>query len=100
PALHAALAKADPVAAARLEPGDAQRIQRALEVYRMTGKPISQLQRGATGDLPFDLQAYSLVPQDRAELHRRIAERFDAMLKAGLVEELRALQAKFALNAQ
>jgi tRNA dimethylallyltransferase len=99
PALHAELAHADPATAARLQPGDAQRIQRALEVYRTTGRPISELHGRADGELPFRLHAFALVPEDRAELHRRIAERFDAMLKAGLVEELRALRQTFQLNA-
>jgi tRNA dimethylallyltransferase len=99
PALHAELAKSDPATAARLQPGDAQRIQRALEVHRLTGKPISEFHGRAGGALPFRLQAFSLVPGDRSELHRRIAERFDAMLKAGLVEELRALRKKFQLSA-
>jgi len=99
PALHADLARVDPATAARLSPNDAQRIQRALEVWELSGKPISELQSGAAGELPFDLQAFALVPEDRAELHRRIAERFDAMLKAGLVEELRALRKKLDLRA-
>jgi tRNA dimethylallyltransferase len=99
PALHAELATVDPPTAARLNPGDAQRIQRALEVYRLTGKPISAFQRKANAELPFELKAFSLAPEDRAELHRRIADRFDAMLKAGLVEELAALRQRFRLNA-
>ena len=99
PALHADLARVDPATAARLSPNDAQRIQRALEVWELSGKPISELQSGAAGELPFDLHAFALVPEDRAELHRRIAERFDAMLKAGLVEELRALRKKLDLRA-
>ena len=85
---------------ARLEPGDAQRIQRALEVWRATGKPLSQLQSGRREPLPFELRAFALVPPDRAELHRRIAERFDAMLAAGLVDELKALRARYPLTAQ
>jgi tRNA dimethylallyltransferase len=100
PALHAELARVDPQAAARLQPGDAQRIQRALEVWRLTGKPISALQSGRTPELPFDLQAFALAPEDRAQLHARIAARFDAMLKAGLVDELRSLRKRFALSAQ
>lgn len=98
PALHAELAKVDPVSAARLKAGDAQRVQRALEVFRATGKPISAFQGNARTALPFALQAFSLVPADRAELHRRIAERFDAMLKAGLVDELKVLRAKYELK--
>ena len=100
PALHAELARVDPATAARLQPGDAQRIQRALEVYRTTGRPISELHGRADGALPFRLLPFALVPEDRAELHQRIAARFDAMLKAGLVEELRALKTRFELHAQ
>ena len=99
PALHAQLAKVDPVTAARLEPSDAQRIQRALEVFRATDTPLSSLQSGSKTPLPFELRAFALIPEDRAELHRRIAERFDTMLAAGLVEELKALKAKFDLRA-
>ncbi|HEU4644220.1 MAG TPA: tRNA (adenosine(37)-N6)-dimethylallyltransferase MiaA, partial [Burkholderiales bacterium] len=92
PALHADLAKVDPAAAARIAPNDAQRIQRALEVWELTGRPISELQRAAAPPLPFELKAYALIPEDRAELHRRIAERFERMLRDGLVEELAALR--------
>jgi tRNA dimethylallyltransferase len=98
PALHADLARVDPATAARLEPADAQRIQRALEVYRLTGRPLSvQLARRAGHDA-FAHVALALVPPDRAVLHARIAGRFDAMLAAGLVEELAALRARFALH--
>jgi tRNA dimethylallyltransferase len=100
PALHAELAKLDPKTAARLKPGDAQRIQRALEVLRLTGKPISGFQVRSKNNLPFELKAFSLIPENRPELHQRIAARFDAMLKAGLVEELNALRKKFQLNAE
>ena len=100
PALHADLARFDPTTAARLSPNDAQRIQRALEVWELTGKPLSQLQTSGKQGLPFELQAFALVPEDRTELHRRIADRFDAMLKSGLVEELRALRGTFQLDAQ
>ncbi len=99
PAMHAELARVDPATAARLKPGDAQRVQRALEVHRATGKPISEFQNQPKPSLPFELQAFSIFPEDRAELHRRIAERFDAMLKAGLAEELAALRQRFALHA-
>jgi len=98
PGMHAELAKCDPASAARLQANDAQRIQRALEVFRITGTPISHLQRNRSAALPFALRAYAIVPQDRAELHRRIAERFDSMLKSGLVDELRALRDRFDLN--
>jgi len=100
PALHAELAQVDPASAARIKPGDAQRIQRALEVWRLAKKPISEFQGKSTGELPFELKTYALVPEDRAELHRRIAERFDSMLHAGLVEELKTLRSKFELRAE
>jgi tRNA dimethylallyltransferase len=100
PALHAELARVDPATADRLAPTDSQRVQRALEVYAIAGRPLSALcgTRDA-GDMP-DALAFALVPSDRAALHRRIAERFDAMLAAGLVEELRALRERYALTPQ
>jgi tRNA dimethylallyltransferase len=99
PALHAELARVDPELAARLSPNDAHRIQRALEVWEISGRPLSALQRGATPALPFRLRSYALIPQHRAELHRHIAERFDRMLREGLVEELKALRARYRLHA-
>jgi tRNA dimethylallyltransferase len=98
PALHAELARIDPATAARLSPNDAQRIQRALEVWELSGKPISELQKAADPGLPFRLKAYALIPEDRAELHRRIAERFERMLADGLVEELEGLRKRYALH--
>jgi len=98
PALHAELAKVDAPTAARLKPSDAQRIQRALEIYRVTGKPMSQLLGRTKSALPFRLLELALVPSDRAGLHRRIEFRFDAMLEHGLVEELRALRERHALR--
>ena len=99
PALHADLARVDPATAARLAPNDAQRIQRALEVFELTGQPMSELQTGARKAPPFALHAFALVPPDRAQLHQRIAERFDRMLKDGLLDELRALRKRYALSA-
>jgi tRNA dimethylallyltransferase len=99
PALHEELAKVDPVTARRLKATDAQRIQRALEVYELAGRPLSELQgaresAGATGrTIPV-----ALVPPDRAALHRQIAVRFNAMLAAGLVAELEALRARYPLT--
>jgi tRNA dimethylallyltransferase len=100
PVLHAELAKVDPRTAARLKPGDSQRIQRALEVHRLTGKPISDFQSRPRTELPFALRAFSIAPEERSELHQRIAARFDAMLAAGLVEELAALRKRFALRPE
>ena len=99
PALHAELARVDATAAARIAPKDAQRIQRALEVWELTGKPISAWQRSAHAALPFTLKSYALVPEDRARLHADIEKRFDRMLKEGLVEELAALRKRHALHA-
>jgi tRNA dimethylallyltransferase len=98
PALHAELARIDPATAARLSPNDAQRIQRALEVWELAGRPISELQKAADPGLPFRLKAYALIPEDRAELHRRIAERFERMLAEGLVEEVEGLRNRYSLH--
>jgi len=98
PALHADLARVDPATAARLEPADAQRIQRALEVYRLTGRALSAQLARRVDENDFPHVALALVPSDRAVLHARIAARFDAMLAAGLVDELDALRARFALH--
>ncbi|WP_149194981.1 tRNA (adenosine(37)-N6)-dimethylallyltransferase MiaA [Luteimonas suaedae] len=95
PALHAALAAVDPEAAARIGPTDPQRIQRALEVYRRSGRPISDWQRSAAvaPPLPCRVLKLAIAPDDRAELHARIERRFDAMLAAGFLDEVRALRA-------
>jgi len=99
PALHAELAKVDPVTARRLPPNDSQRIQRALEVFRLTGTPLSALHGSSkNAELPFELRGFALFPQ-RETLHQSIAARFDAMLKAGLVEEVRTLKKRFELKA-
>jgi tRNA dimethylallyltransferase len=98
PALHAELARVDPKSARRIAPGDTQRIQRALEVWRLTGKPLSSLQGVSRAELPFRLKAFALVPTERELLHERIASRFDAMLKSGLVEEVKRLRAHYRLT--
>ena len=100
PALHAELAALDPAAAARLRPTDAQRIQRALEVVRLTGAPLAEsLARRTEAAPPYRLIQLALLPSDRAVLHERIAQRFDAMLAAGLIEEVRGLRRKYRLDA-
>ena len=99
PALHAELARLDPATAARLDPTDSQRIQRALEVYELSGRPISALQGARREPAGPGFLSLALVPHDRAELHRRIANRFDAMLAAGLVDELSGLRRRFRLDA-
>jgi tRNA dimethylallyltransferase len=98
PALHAELARVDPTTAARLRPHDAQRIQRALEVARLTGRPMSSFQgQRAPADDTASIRI-ALMPRDRARLHRDIAARFDAMLAAGLVDELASLRQRHALD--
>ena len=105
PAMHAQLAQVDPATAARLAPADSQRIGRALEVWRSAGVPLSQLQVRSQQAVPNEpaneTQAplISLEPQDRAWLHARIAERFDAMLAHGLVQEVEGLRARGDLHA-
>lgn len=100
PALHAELAQVDPAAAARIHTTDPQRIQRALEVYRLTGTPISQWQRESRGArLPFRVMKLVLAPGDRAVLHDRIARRFDLMLEQGFLDEVRRLRALPGMQA-
>jgi tRNA dimethylallyltransferase len=100
--LHARLAAVDPETAARLKPTDSQRIQRALEIFELTGKPMSQLLTGVRKEeLPFDLLPLALEPSDRGVLHARIAARFDLMLAApggGLLEEVKRLRARGDLH--
>ena len=104
PALHAQLAQIDPVTAARLQPGDTQRIQRALEVYRVSGQPLSHFHTpkniatsaGGTGARAL----ISLEPADRSWLHARIAQRFDAMLADGFLVEMQALRSRGDLHPE
>ena len=97
-AMHAWLAQVDPITAARLPPNDSQRIQRALEVWRLTGRPLSSFHRERpVRDTPALL---SLEPQERAWLHARIAERFDAMLAAGFLDEVRRLRERGDLHRE
>ena len=100
PAVHAELAALDPDAAARLKPTDAQRIQRALEIVTLTGRPLAESYAKRERDAPLPpMTVLSLEPSDRAWLHARIAQRFDQMLAQGLVDEVRALRAKYRLDA-
>lgn len=99
--LHAELARVDPVTAARLSPGDSQRIQRALEVWRVTGKPLSQWFTANTNrQVQNEIVMFSLEPADRSWLHQRIAARFDIMLKQGFLDEVRALRTRKDLTLQ
>lgn len=101
PALHAELARLDPVTAARLAPNDSQRIQRALEICQLSGQPMSALlgrQRAAAGEADNRYLSISLEPSERAALHARIEQRFDAMLANGLLDEVRGLHARADLH--
>ncbi len=105
PGMHARLREVDPVTAERLAPNDAQRINRALEIYELAGKPMSELLgRREKPELPFELVSFALEPSDRAVLHKRIALRFDQMLGTrddeGLVAEVARLRARGDLTPQ
>ena len=101
PALHAELARVDPVSAARLHATDAQRIQRALEVFRLSGRPMSELlSEGQTQRAPYRFLMLGLLPSERGALHARIACRFEAMLQAGLEEEVSRLRANYRLSLE
>ena len=99
PAMHLRLAAVDAVTAERLKPNDSQRIQRALEVFEVSGVPMSQF-HGAPQRSPLALATIALLPADRAELHRRIERRFDAMLAAGFLDEVKALRAGADLDPE
>lgn len=101
PALHAELARVDPATAARLAPADSQRIQRALEVWHVSGRPLSSFHQAkdrAPSAVAASTALFSLEPDDRAWLHARIAQRFDAMLGAGFLDEVKALHARGDLH--
>jgi tRNA dimethylallyltransferase len=97
PVLHARLAKLDPETAARLAPNDAQRIQRALEVIAVSGQPMSALLTRPAPDRP-RLDVVALIPTDRARLHRRLEQRFDAMLACGFIDEVKVLKQRSDLT--
>ncbi|WP_296892615.1 tRNA (adenosine(37)-N6)-dimethylallyltransferase MiaA [Thiobacillus sp.] len=99
PALHAELATVDPATAARLAPNDSQRIGRALEIFRLTGTPMSALLDRVQSELPYRVLQLALIPSHRVVLHQRIATRFDAMLAEGLVDEVERLRRRYVLNA-
>lgn len=100
PAMHAQLASFDPITAARLEPTDPQRIGRAIEVYRMSGKTLSQWHAEQQAQqLPYRLCEFAITPQDRSVLHERIAQRFREMLASGFQHEVEQLMARGDLDA-
>jgi tRNA dimethylallyltransferase len=101
PAVHARLATVDPDSAARIHPNHSQRLTRALEVYQLTGRPLSELHSEQSGGATTEtMLAVAIAPQDRAVLHARIAARFTAMLSAGFLDEVATLRARDDLNAE
>ena len=99
--LHQRLAKIDKQAAARIHENDAQRIQRALEVYEITGKPLTQLHQEAKYDAcPYNLLKIGLLPEERSWLHERIARRFEIMLEQGFVDEVKGLYERGDLSSE
>jgi len=99
--LHEELARLDPTAAARIHPNDSQRIQRALEVCLMTGRPLSELQRTSPSALaPFRLRRWALVPADRSALQSRLQERFNAMMAHGFLSEVASLYRRGDVHAE
>ena len=99
PAMHRELERFDSVTAQRLDPNDSQRIQRAMEIFYLTGKPMSELiATGKPVELPYRLISLSLVPGERSVLHQRIADRFEIMLELGLINEVRELRERYDLK--
>jgi len=100
PAMHGILREKDPQAAARIHPNDPQRVQRALEVISISGRTMSELQAKTSGDkLDFRLLKIIISPEPRSVLHQRIEKRFDAMIDAGFVDEMKRLFARSDLKA-
>ena len=106
PAMHDKLTQVDPITAARLKPNDSQRVQRALEVFEITGKPMSSLLADSPSDdgregstIPPWIRLVSLEPSDRKRLHLNLEKRFDEMLAAGFLEEVKTLRTNLSLHA-
>ena len=99
PAIHRELERIDPATAQRLDPNDSQRIQRAMEIFYLTGRPMSELiATGKPAELPYRLISLALVPGERSVLHLRIADRFELMLELGLINEVRQLRENYDLK--
>ena len=99
PAIHRELERIDPLTAQRLDPNDSQRIQRAMEIFYLTGKPMSELiATGKPAELPYRLISLALVPGERSVLHQRVAHRFELMLERGLINEVRELRENYDLK--
>lgn len=97
-ALHNELKEIDPVSAERIHPNDPQRLSRALEVYRISGKSLTELTETKGEPLPFRVKQFAVAPKDRALLHKRIELRFEKMIKAGFEDEVKALYAREDLH--
>ncbi|WP_111979897.1 tRNA (adenosine(37)-N6)-dimethylallyltransferase MiaA [Algibacillus agarilyticus] len=100
PAMHAMLNEIDPIAGARINENDQQRINRALEVYKISGKTLTELTQSKENALPYKVAQFAIVPNDRSVLHKRIELRFHQMLQLGFEEEVRALHARGDLNVE
>jgi len=101
PKVHEKLSRVDPQSASRINPNDSQRIQRALEVFRLTGRSLTELfEEHIDAERPFDLIDIALIPNDRSRLHKSIQNRFEKMLEMGFVEEVRRLRETWPLNKQ
>ena len=100
--VHQRLAEVDPESAARIHPNDPQRLQRALEIWELTGESMTQLHKKQQDlvSLPFSVCQLAIIPSDRAVLHRIIAARFEQMIKDGFIEEVEHLREKYDLNAE
>lgn len=99
--LHHLLQSVDPISAERIQPNDSQRIQRALEIYYLTGKPMSQqMVSSQPASIPYRLISIALLPSDRKVLHQRIQHRFETMLEMGLIEEVRSILSQFPLTLE
>ena len=100
--VHQRLAEVDPESAARIHPNDPQRLQRALEIWELTGESMTQLHKKQQNlvSLPFSVCQLAIIPSDRADLHRIIAARFEQMIKDGFIEEVEHLREKYGLNAE
>ncbi|MCY9846194.1 tRNA (adenosine(37)-N6)-dimethylallyltransferase MiaA [Vibrio caribbeanicus] len=97
--MHDRLKEVDPVAAQRIHPNDPQRLSRALEVYQITGKTLTELTQTKGDSLPFNVRQFAIAPTERAELHRRIEQRFNNMIEAGFEQEVRRLYAREDLHS-
>lgn len=97
--LHAQLQQIDPISAQRIHPNDPQRLSRALEVYKISGKTLTELTKTKGEAIPFRIKQFAIAPKDRAELHRRIELRFEKMVELGFEEEVRSLYDRSDLHA-